>query len=368
LRYAESRFGEDSIALGEFPTGSTVTCILYNVSSGATIAVGSNACSEIGATGVFKYNLSNITTKPTSFTQVLYIMTDSTTGRTHKGKILVGGYPSDSAIRRYAGKITIDTVSGTAGTTFPIGTEDDPVSNVADAKTIADSLGFKTYHLNGSITLTVDHQNWNISGDDPAQDIVTVNAGVSVDTSTFTRVGVKGDLTGDASFDECRIGASAATTTGLSGIVLNCGARGTLRIKDGSSLRGIGLLSEDLGGTTISFNSPAAVTSFLVSDLVGIWSFSGMNSKAIVGCTLHGADVSFPGTHVNSTVELYGQGETNTGTNDYLILVDNVLKATTVENITSAVWEEPTSSHTTSGTFGYLVTKLLTVAKFLGLK
>ncbi len=40
----------------------------------------------------------------------------------------------------------------------------------------------------------------------------------------------------------------------------------------------------------------------------------------------------------------------------------------TAGQIASAVWEEPTSSHTTAHTFGWFVKKLLTVAKFLGLK
>jgi hypothetical protein len=40
-----------------------------------------------------------------------------------------------------------------------------------------------------------------------------------------------------------------------------------------------------------------------------------------------------------------------------------------IADIAAAVWEEPTVSHTTTGTFGEKVgVKLLTVAKFLGLK
>ena len=39
-----------------------------------------------------------------------------------------------------------------------------------------------------------------------------------------------------------------------------------------------------------------------------------------------------------------------------------------VDDVADAVWDSPTSSHETAGTFGKLVGKLLTVAKFLGLK
>lgn len=42
--------------------------------------------------------------------------------------------------------------------------------------------------------------------------------------------------------------------------------------------------------------------------------------------------------------------------------------APSAADIADAVWDEATSGHTTAGTFGLLIQKLLTVAKFLGLK
>lgn len=44
------------------------------------------------------------------------------------------------------------------------------------------------------------------------------------------------------------------------------------------------------------------------------------------------------------------------------------LVAPTAAEIADAVWDESTSAHATSGTFGAFIQKLLTVAKFLGLK
>ena len=56
--------------------------------------------------------------------------------------------------------------------------------------------------------------------------------------------------------------------------------------------------------------------------------------------------------------------------------IDHLIPGTTGESLDDAgaagdpgaVWDELVSSHQTAGTFGYLVSKLLTVAKFLGLK
>jgi hypothetical protein len=42
--------------------------------------------------------------------------------------------------------------------------------------------------------------------------------------------------------------------------------------------------------------------------------------------------------------------------------------APTAAQVATAVWDKPTSAHTTTGTFGALAQKLLTTAKFLGLK
>lgn len=48
-----------------------------------------------------------------------------------------------------------------------------------------------------------------------------------------------------------------------------------------------------------------------------------------------------------------------------LYIQDNIVPASAVAD---AVWDEATSGHTTTGTFGKLMSKLLTVAKFTGLK
>lgn len=48
-----------------------------------------------------------------------------------------------------------------------------------------------------------------------------------------------------------------------------------------------------------------------------------------------------------------------------LYIQDNIVPASAVAD---AVWDEATSGHTTTGTFGKLMSKLLTVAKFIGLK
>lgn len=376
MRYAASRFGEDAIAVGEFVTGSTVTCILYNVDTGATVATTDAICTEISTTGVFIFKLSKVVTKPDAFTQVVYIMTDSSTGRTHKGKVLIGGYPSDAAIDRYQSTIHIDTLGGgTAGTTFPIGTPDTPSSNVADALTIATALGIKSYTVRGAITLTVNHINWEINGFDPDQDIVTINAGVTTTRASFYRMGIRGDLTGVMSAVQCIFGTAVSTVTGIEGVIYDCGVNGTFRIASGGILSSLGLYSIAIGGANLDFNSPGTTVQVLINSLAGYWNIKNGNNRCIMGAVLKGGNVTMGNTNVNfGGAHFYGYGELEYSNATFLSpIADFVLRGSNLDVAVSTVsgaaaWDEPLTSHTTSGTFGWFVQKLLTVAKFLGLK
>jgi len=90
--------------LGKFNTGDTVTITLYDLSDESSETLTSNACSELGSTGVFYWSTSNITTQPTTFTEYAWVMTNSTTSQ--YGKIVLGGYPENCDSKISA--ITVD--------------------------------------------------------------------------------------------------------------------------------------------------------------------------------------------------------------------------------------------------------------------
>lgn len=77
-------------AVGIFETGKTVTIALFDAFDGSAIPLDTfhpapdgakpgNECFEIGATGIFRWPLSVITTIPTTFKQLIYVMTDNST-------------------------------------------------------------------------------------------------------------------------------------------------------------------------------------------------------------------------------------------------------------------------------------------------
>lgn len=63
-----------------FPTGQgDVVIVLYEPSDGSTITLDSSVCTELGSTGVYIWDIANITTLPTPYKEYAYKMTDGAT-------------------------------------------------------------------------------------------------------------------------------------------------------------------------------------------------------------------------------------------------------------------------------------------------
>ena len=70
----------DYNAFGYFPTGSTVTIVIYDpADNGAVVAIDTNSCTELGATGVFTWSLDSLTVTPSRYHQYAFRMTDGST-------------------------------------------------------------------------------------------------------------------------------------------------------------------------------------------------------------------------------------------------------------------------------------------------
>lgn len=108
----------------------------------------------------------------------------------------------------YNGAIWIDTVNGTAGTTdFENGTDHNPVNNIADANTLAASIGLSRFNVapGSSITFAAAQQNQEFSGTSwtlalGGQDI----ANTTIMGAEVSGVGVG---TGSQHFISCSMGA-----------------------------------------------------------------------------------------------------------------------------------------------------------------
>lgn len=92
MRYLLSELASAKVysSIGTFTTGATVTAAMYN--NGVSEPLTSGACVEIGTTGIFYLSLSDITTTPTAYAELLWVMDDGA-GTTESGLVIAGGYP-----------------------------------------------------------------------------------------------------------------------------------------------------------------------------------------------------------------------------------------------------------------------------------
>lgn len=108
MRYASAPYAETTRLIGRLNSGRTlgqVTMKLVNLATGAVETLSDDDCVELanttlGGFSVYAWPTSNITTQPTSYTEYLFIMTDTVTGFFVEGKIALGGYLNDALISR----------------------------------------------------------------------------------------------------------------------------------------------------------------------------------------------------------------------------------------------------------------------------
>jgi hypothetical protein len=183
-------------------------------------------------------------------------LTDSGTGQTINLDITVSaGYQN--------GRVYIDTVNGVAGTQdHENGVADHPVDSLADAKTLAASLGLSDFHIvNGSsITLvasTVDESyfgnNWTLALG--GQDIT----GAFISGADVSGIAT---ATGKYEFEECALGA---VTLDNDGHFERCGLEGTFTVGQAGNFTFHQCFTEVAGSITLNFGALGATTVNLLS-------------------------------------------------------------------------------------------------------
>jgi len=126
--------------------------------------------------------------------------------------------------------VWVDSNDGNPGTQFPRGTPSDEVSNVADAVTIANRLGFHRFHIRGTFAASGDVgvANYSILGANPSNAIV-IGTALNVDNASFERVAITGSITGRGSFQDSSLGKLSGLS-GVEGIFDNCGLAGNITL------------------------------------------------------------------------------------------------------------------------------------------
>ena len=103
--------------------------------------------------------------------------------------------------------VCIDAIGGAAGTEYPLGTQEYPVDNVADAVSIAATRGLNILRFIGDYTfLATDNiDGFRLFGQDPKLSTLTLTEGLSTEGCIFENCTIQGTLDGDTSLRNCRV-------------------------------------------------------------------------------------------------------------------------------------------------------------------
>jgi hypothetical protein len=201
----------------------------------------------------------------------------------------------------FQGAIHLDDVNGQPLSTavedsFPLGTPGNPVSNIADARTLANFYNLRAYQIaNGDYTLAESHIDWIFEGaTGPFNSTITLGS-QSVDRSAFDRLTVDG--TGSGTF-----GAQNCVLDGVTGCSIGAqttGFLGTTTLPAAGFLTAVQCFSSVPGATAPIFVYGAGG---------GAMQFRGWSGP----CEIQGSNNAFHAASVDLNSGLLVLGATNT--------------------------------------------------------
>ena len=273
------------------------------------------------------------------------------------GHVASGSFGLSSQQTQYQGSIWIDTVNGAAGTTIGThGTPTNPVSNIADALTLATALGVRRYSFLGAsvVVLASDYIGWEFVG---------VAAGTRIDLGTrdvsdtkffhLKLIGVQGGI-GKMICFQCRLAGPNN---------LRISASDCLITNDISFANGNSFFHNCSAGADLSF-PPSLTFDNAATTFVAFRNYSGDLELEDMGAN-HEFSYDCPAGRLIINASCTGGTVVRRGAHN---LVDNSGGAVTLSDELAAVdrvgigigaWDTLRSAHAISGTTGALMRSLV---------
>lgn len=278
----------------------------------------------------------------------------------------------------YQGIVVINTVTGTAGTTTPIGTYLQPSNNMIDANTIADDNGITSFVLGSNITITEDLNDGDahsFTGTSPYI-VMTADPGADLTGVALNYLSIVGQLDGLNVIRECSIQA----VTAVSGFVEKCAFLSTMSISDDilimecySSVPGSGYpIITGLATKTIEIRDWHGSVG-LAGIVDGSHTIGGSGGRCVLEASCTGGTVHVRGSFFeivdNSGVGCTILDERGTASLDPNEVAAAIWDADTADHVivdtmgkkqgesaggsdVDAIWDEPTANHTIPGSMG----------------
>jgi hypothetical protein len=150
----------------------------------------------------------------------------------------------------YNGEVQINSNIGIGGVSYPVGTLAQPVNNLSDALSIANSLGIRRFKIYGDIIFDQNINNFSVIGGNFNSSVTLMN--INTSGTSFEKCVLNGTYIGDIRADDCELGDNLS---GLSGKFNNCGINGSLIFSSGVSSSFTNCYTNSLNSSDIHLNN-----------------------------------------------------------------------------------------------------------------
>lgn len=323
-------------------------------------AVGSaDTALQLGAVGgvIAETGVSGLTSEESDALLAIELATDNIPGDVWSEALAAysvkGSAGETKKALAYENVVSYDSVSGEAGTTWPIGTHQYPVNNIADMLVIATARSLDTVLVHTDLTIGASD---NVDGmifmsEGRMGTTITLTAGCSVNGAAFRYLNLQGEMTnGDVLLVEsCSLPNSFINFSGIMNLVAFAdGAE--LHIGTWATLINCNAGGEPTNEPEIDVNA-ASVT---INGWNGNVKIVGKTASNRTTVNLMAGNIILDSTCVAGTIQLMGVGfleADNTGGGCNVDLEAFLSRP----QIADSVWDEVKTGHVTADSFGVAV-------------
>jgi len=248
----------------------------------------------------------------------------------------------------FDGYVALDITSAYAGTTFPIGTRQAPVNNIADAIAISEGRGLTDILIMSSMTLDSGDfsDGYTFEGDNPVIVTLTIDPATDVQNCEFQRLTIEGTLDGANTFRDCTIN----DVTYTNGTIVECALEGTVTLGGGLQASFFSCVSNISGGgpgTYPSIDMGGAGQELVIRDFnggIGIENCTGAGASSL---DMSSGRVTFESNVTAGTFWVRGIADVTDDSTGTAVIHDQTISNTT--SVTEAIVRNKTVTDPTTG-------------------
>ncbi len=231
---------------------------------------------------------------PTAFTQIVRTASSSATLQESQ----------DIQYSSFSGGVTVDIANGVSGTTFPTGTPRQPVNNLTDALTIANSRGLTKFFVEGNLTISSGlFDNFVFVGQSTSRTLITIEPLASVIASEFTNCTVTGTLDGNSVIEN----AVVQDLDFVDGVVRRSGLIGDITLSGLSTLQLLDCFEGSQVRPCIDFGGSG--TGLIVTNFNGAICLKNKTGSENAFLDLASGDIEIANSVDNGIITLRGVGK-----------------------------------------------------------